>query len=122
MTEVTKKVPTIQYTEPQVAAWKAQFGEVFEARLGKIAIPVEGDTDGEPEEIVLYFKKPDIPTVSAAAKLEASDPVKSIQVMVKNCLLNKEYAWVADSPDLLLSLAPVLEPIKKARVVSLKKL
>lgn len=84
---------------------------------GKLSLITVGDSDEE--KIYFWFKKPDIKTLSAAARFQESDPVQSAHVFFKNCLVHGDVA-LADDPDIFWSVAPLLQNLLQRRVAVIK--
>lgn len=59
-------------TDEQIQIWKNKHGKIY-------AIEVDGS--------VCYLKRPDRKTLSAAAAIGQSDPIKFAEIMLENCWL-----------------------------------
>lgn len=93
--------------ESTIAKWKKQHGELT-------LVTVEVDEG----ELYLWFRKPDMKTISAVTKVAQTDPVASTQALFRNCLLNQNNIHYADDPEVFLAVGPHLEELVKKRKAS----
>jgi hypothetical protein len=95
----------------QIKEWKNRYGEVH-----LIEVPTD---DVEP--LKGYFKKPNLDTLSASAKIADSDPVRAGMVMFENCWLGGDDA-IKTNDEAKLSCIKALGTLIKIREASIKKL
>lgn len=100
-------------TEEVIKSLKKKHGTVY-------LIEVDPEEDGG-EPIELVFKKPDRPTLSAAAKFAQSDPIRSGEIVLQNCLVHGP-AEVLQDMSVFQAVSQQFEEITKARQARLKKL
>lgn len=101
-------------TEAQLKQWKARWGDVY-----LVEIPM--DEGSKNQKAAGYFKKPNLETISAAAKFEQSDPIKSGMIVFENCLLHADEALQSDDV-LKLSCVREISKLIQIRQGELKKL
>jgi hypothetical protein len=95
-----------QATEAQIAIWKEKFGNVYQ-------ITVEDKT--------CYLHKPDRQTLSAAATLGQSDPLRYAEVFINN-------SWIAgaeefrDDDSYFIALSETLLELVEVKTAEIKKL
>lgn len=53
--------------------------------------------ESEDGELYFWFKKPDMTTLSAVASIADKDPIKSAQVLFKNCLIKGDADYANDA-------------------------
>lgn len=70
-------------------------------------------TDAQGAPLHFWFKNPDVKALSAFTKIARNDEVIGLQVLLKNCLINKEVEMQADDATILLSIG---EQMTKALV------
>ncbi len=87
----------------QIERWKAQYG----------VITLISTTDAQGAPLYFWFKAPDVKGLSAFTKIARTDEVTGLQVLLKNCLINKEVEKHADDATVLLSIG---EQMTKALV------
>ncbi|MDR1984979.1 MAG: hypothetical protein LBQ28_09180 [Prevotellaceae bacterium] len=68
---------TGEATETQIAVWKEKYGDIFQVII---------------EDKTCYLHKPDRKTLSAAATLGQTDPMRYNEVVVNNC-------WIAGAEE-----------------------
>ncbi len=100
-------------TEQQITKLKKQHGAIY---LVEVA-PEEGGG----EALQFLFKKPDRATLSAAAKFAVSDPIKSGEIVIKNCLVHGP-AEELDDIGVFQAVSAQFEEVTRARQASIKKL
>lgn len=100
-------------TEEVIKTLKKKHGTVF-------LIEVDPEDAGD-EPIELIFKKPDRATLSAAAKFAQSDPIKSGEIVLQNCLVYGPAEALQDM-SVFQAVSQQFEEITKARQARLKKL
>lgn len=71
-----KKVYDGGVTEADVAKWKNAHRKVY-----RVDVEDEGETHSA------WFRRPDVATMAAVAKVAEGDAVKSVRVLYDNCLL-----------------------------------
>jgi hypothetical protein len=95
-----------QATEAQIAIWKEKYGDVYQVIV---------------EDKTCYLHKPDRKTLSAAATLGQSDPMRYNEVVVNNC-------WIAgadefkDDDSYFFALSEKLIELVELKTVEIKKL
>lgn len=105
-------------------AMEKTHGNLTEAEYNKLVkqhgkltcIVVDEETDNP---IYLWFKKPDMKTLSAAARFSDSDPVQSASIFFKNCLVHGDAA-LSDDVDVFSGVAPLLQQLVQKRSASIK--
>lgn len=95
-----------QITKEQIEGWKQKHGDVFCVTVG---------------EKTAYLKKPDRKTLSAAAVLGKSDPIKYNEVMLNNCWLGGDEEIKADDA-LFLGVSSKLSELIEIKEAEIKKL
>ena len=101
-----------EVTEQQKKQWKAKHKDVF-----LVQVPL--DDEGSIAEA--YMKKPSLDAISAAAKFEVSDPVKSSMIIFESCWIDGE-AIIKESTEAKLSALKAVKKIFKVRVATIKKI
>lgn len=93
--------------------------DTLKRKHGKITLVTTANEKGEP--IHLFFKKPNMVTLSASAKIAQQDPIESVLVFGRNCLVHGD-PEVFEDVDLVSTLTePIMELIEK-REVAVKNL
>ncbi len=95
-----------QIAKEQIEEWKKKHGDVF-------CVTVDGKT--------AYLKKPDRKTLSAAAVLGKSDPMKYNEVMLNNCWLGGDEEIKTDDA-LFLGVSSKLSELIEIKEAEIKKL
>lgn len=94
-----------------IAKYKARHADIY-------LVEVE---NGEAETLEYLFKSPDRKTMSAAGKIAMTDPVRSMEVLIDNCLLEGDKKQLENS-QVFQAVAEQFEVINKPREASIKKL
>jgi len=100
-------------TEDIIKKLKKKHGQVY-------LIEVDPEEEGG-EVIQLVFRKPDRPTLSAAARFAQTDPIKSGEIVLENCLVHGPKEVLKDM-SIFQAVSQQFEEITKARQARLKKL
>ena len=82
-------------------------------------VKVDGKDGGD--DLHFLFKKPDMFTLSAAAKVGDGDPMRATQIYFSNCLVYGD-ASAVDDVDIFMSVAPELNALVETRQVEVKKI
>ena len=93
-------------TEEQIEAWKKKYRDVF-------SVEIDGKT--------AYLKKPDRRTLSAAAVIGKTDPMKYNEVLLNNCWLGGDEEIKTDD-ELFLGVSAKLGDLIEIKEAELKKL
>lgn len=100
-------------TDEQIKVLKKKHGVIY-------LIEVEPDEEGG-DALQFIFKRPDRATLSAAAKFAATDPIRSGEVVLKNCLVHGP-AEALDDMSVFQAVSTQFDEITKARQATIKKL
>lgn len=97
--------------EAQIKNWKEKYVSVHQ-----IDVPLEDESI-----VTAYFRKPDLRTLSAAAKFAESDPIKSGNILFENCWLGGDEI-IKTNDEAKLSAIQALGTVFKVRTATIKKL
>lgn len=91
--------------EDQIQALKNKHGKLT-------LVTVEND-------IHFWFKKPNMETLAAAAKVSQKDEMEAAKVYFKNCLIKGDQSLIED-PEIFLAVAPHLEKLLEKKATTVK--
>lgn len=97
-------------SEDNIKVWKAKHRKVYEVII---------DDDGE--KFAAYFKRPDMPTMSAVNKISKNDEVKAAEVLFDNCWLGGD-PMVKEDAILRMAATARLKDIMAVKSAELKNL
>lgn len=74
------------------------------------------------DELVFFFKKPDMNTISIFLRYIEADPAKANVLLFKNCLINTEMLQYEHDVDVMMAILPTLSGLVEQRKAVLEKL
>lgn len=99
----------MELLESQISAWKKKYGKVHQITI---------EADGESPELIYVIRKPNRTELGVATSYADSDPIRSTEFMLENCLLHGDKEALEDV-SIFLALSRQLAVIMKERSVKL---